>query len=148
MLLDATVNPDVILVAEDEETDAFILQQAWRKTGLPQRVIVVGDGEDVVAYLNGEGKYGNREQFPLPCLLLLDLKMPRMTGFDVLQWLTSRPEFSEIPRVILSSSSHESDVEHARQLGASEYHVKPNSMASLTEILREIHARWLAPINR
>jgi CheY-like chemotaxis protein len=128
-----------VLVAEDEETDVFIMQQALRKSGLQLRLRIVRDGEEAVNYLT----CFDRTQNPLPRLLVLDLKMPRMTGFDVLVWLAGKPEFADLPRVVLSSSGHESDVARARELGALDYHIKPNSLPELVELLRQLHARWV-----
>jgi CheY-like chemotaxis protein len=136
---------DCILVAEDEPTDAFILRQAFLKSGLPARLEIVRDGQEAVEYLDGEGPYADRNNYPLPRLLLLDLKMPRMTGFDVLAWLSEKPQFNELPRVVLSSSSHESDVRRALDLGALDYFIKPVSLAKLTGLLQQLHARWLSP---
>jgi CheY-like chemotaxis protein len=137
-------NEDCILVAEDEETDVFILRTAFERAGLTSHLEVVRDGFEAVAYLKGDGKYSDRVKFPVPRLLVLDLKMPIMNGFDVLAWLSERPEFKDLPRVILSASSHESDIRRARQMGALDYHIKPSSLSRLIEMLQEMHARWIA----
>src|SRR5262245_26088323 len=123
--------PPPILVAEDEETDALILRMAAKQAGLANPLVVVHDGSDVVTYLEGAGQYADRALHPLPALLILDLKMPRMTGFDVLSWLGTHPHFKRLPAVVLSSSCQDSDVAKARDLGAREYHVKPHHLGEL-----------------
>lgn len=141
---DLFVNVAPVLAAEDEETDAFLLRQAFRKAGVPNDLIIARDGQDAVGYLNGDPPYADRSQHPLPCLLLLDLRMPRMDGFDVLAWLSERPQFKNLPVVVLSSSSHESDIEKAREMGAWDYQIKPHSMEQLVQLTNELSARWLS----
>jgi CheY-like chemotaxis protein len=133
-----------ILVAEDDETDAMILRMAAERAGLPYELVIVPDGMQAIAYLEGAPPYDDRSQHPLPGVLLLDLKMPYMTGFEVLSWLSTRPELGGLPAVILSSSSQDTDIARARELGASDYHVKPHSLAELIGILKSIEERWLS----
>ena len=135
----------LILAAEDEPSDAMILELAFQRAKLPHRLIIVRDGQEAVDYLSGQGRYSDRSAHPLPALLILDLKMPRMNGFDVLAWLVTQPEFHELPAVVLSSSSDDSDMSKARKLGAREYFVKPYSLDKLIEALQQMHARWLNP---
>jgi CheY-like chemotaxis protein len=132
-----------ILAAEDEESDRLILELAFRRAGLPQPLVIVRDGQEAVDYLSGKGHYADRSTHPLPGLLVLDLKMPRMNGFDVLAWLAKQPDFQHLPVVVLSSSADELDVNKARELGAREYFVKPHRLEELREIARQMHARWL-----
>lgn len=132
-----------VLVAEDDEIDALLLRRAFQKAGLPNDLVIVHDGQEAIEYLNGDAPYTDRSRHPLPGLLLLDLKMPRMTGFDALAWLSEKPQFKDLPKIILSSSSHESDVERARQMGASDYRIKPHGFDQLVQIVLELHARWL-----
>lgn len=133
-----------ILAIEDEASDAWLLQRAFHRAGLQQKLIVVPDGQDAVAYLSGQGPYTDRTQFPLPKLMLLDLKTPRMNGFELLNWLRSRPELTTLHSVVLSSSTNETDLQRALQLGACEYRVKPHAFADLVKALQEVHTRWLA----
>ena len=132
-----------ILAAEDEETDGLLLKLALRESGLRNPLVIAQDGQIAVDYLSGEPPYQDRLIHPLPGLLLLDLKMPRMNGFEVMAWLVERPEFQHLPVVVLSSSTNESDMEKARQLGAREYLVKPNDFRKLTKMLQDVAARWL-----
>jgi CheY-like chemotaxis protein len=132
-----------ILIAEDEETEITILQMAARKAGLARKLVFVKDGAEVLAYLRGDPPYADRSQHPLPGLLLLDLKMPQLTGFEVLQWLGTRPELKHLPAVVLSASSADSDIQKARTLGAREYHIKPHRLPDLIQILKSLQDRWL-----
>jgi CheY-like chemotaxis protein len=132
-----------VLVAEDEETDGFILRLGFERAGLPNPLLVVRDGQEALDYLIGNAPYADRSIHPLPALLLLDLKMPRMNGFEVLAWLATRPDFKDLPAVVLSSSSDDSDIQKARQMGARDYFVKPHSLSDLVKILQRLHTRWL-----
>jgi len=99
-----SANLPVILVAEDDENDVFFLRRAFLKAGLANPLVAACDGQAAVDYLEGTGVYADRKSYPLPGLLLLDLKMPRKSGLEVLTWLRERPELSQIPVVVLSSS--------------------------------------------
>lgn len=131
-----------ILVAEDEETDVLLLRIALKKAAVPVELIVARDGQEVVEYLDS-GRAPNGSSHPFPGLLLLDLKMPRMGGFEVLEWLGSRAMYKNLPVVIFSSSTHESDIKRAREMGARDYVVKPHDMQNLVGILRELHSKYL-----
>ncbi len=133
-----------ILAAEDEETDRFILNRAFEKAKLPHALVIVRDGRDCVDYLSGIAPFDNRLLHPMPALLLLDLKMPRLDGFEVLAWLGNQPDLHNLPAVVLSSSSDDSDILKARQLGAREYFVKPHSLPDLVKIIHGLHNRWLS----
>jgi len=131
-----------ILVAEDDEDDVFLMKISVEKTGLPNPLMIARDGQEVVDYLEGNPPFNDRVLFPLPGLLVLDLKMPRMNGFDVLAWLGERPEV-KLPVVVLSSSRLEADVRVALRMGALDYFVKPQRSEQLTDLLRDLSARWL-----
>src|ERR1051325_11431606 len=92
----------VILLAEDREDDVLLIRRAFKKAHLLNPLHVVHDGEEAIAYLKGEGQYANRAEYPLPALLLLDLKMPRRDGFDVLTWIRQEPGLSAL-RVVVRS---------------------------------------------
>jgi CheY-like chemotaxis protein len=129
-----------VLAAEDEESDAFLMQLAFGKAGLTDKLLILRDGQEVIEYLKGGGPYADRNLYPLPSLLILDLKMPRVTGFEVLAWLGVNPQFKDLPVVMLSSSSHEADIERARQLGAWDYHLKPHGMAPFVQLVKQLTA--------
>jgi DNA-binding response OmpR family regulator len=128
-----------ILVADDDDNDIFFLRRALAKAGLSIEIVVAHDGQEVMDYLSGQ----DRDRFPLPRLLLLDLKMPRLDGFDVLAWRQRHPEFSALPVVVLSSSAHEADRQRACQLGADDYFIKPSDFQKLVVMIKELHDRWL-----
>src|SRR5689334_21249912 len=133
-----------ILAAENEETDRFILNLAFNRAKLSHPLVMVSDGTECVAYLSGARQFADRALYPLPALLLLDLKMPRMHGFEVLEWLATQPQFRDLPVVVLSSSSDDFDIRTARKLGARDYIVKPNSLDALVKIFQQLQERWLS----
>ena len=135
----------VILLAEDRDDDSLLIRVAFRKTGLPHQLFQVGTGNEVVDYLEGVRSFSNRTQFPSPDLLLLDLKMPRMDGFDVLAWLRQTPDKASLPVIVLSGSDRAEDKAMASKLGARDYYVKsPDPQQTKTQLL-EICSRWLTP---
>ena len=143
-----SITLSTILAADDEETDRLILQLAFDTAKLPHPLMTVRDGQECVDYLGGHNIFADRAKYPLPALLLLDLKMPRLNGFEVLSWIATRPDLKELPVIVLSSSSDDSDINKARRLGAREYLVKPHSLAEYVEILHGLERRWLTPANR
>ena len=132
----------IILVAEDDENDAYMLKRAFAKNGVPMPVYICSDGEAAMAYLKGEGQFANREEFPFPRVLVTDLKMPMCSGFEVLAWLQAHPECNMIPKVVLSASNQEADVIKAYQLGANCYFTKPTSPEDLLKLVRLLHEFW------
>jgi len=132
-----------ILVAEDDPTDAYFFQRAFNRAGLPVTLHFVRDGQEVLDYLQGEGQYADRVRHPLPRLLLLDLKMPRLDGFDVLEWVRQQPIMTGLLIVIFSSSEEPRDMNRAYGLGANSYLVKPHSMAELTALVGQFKKYWL-----
>ena len=132
-----------VLAVEDEETDRHILRLAFQKSKLPHRLITVSHGGECLKYLSGTPPYDNRGSYPVPSLLLLDLKMPHVDGFEVLAWLAARPELNHLPAVVLSSSSDDSDVRRACELGARDYFVKPLTLNDLVKIVQDLSAKYL-----
>jgi CheY-like chemotaxis protein len=131
-----------ILIAEDDENDAIILQQALRKVGFTNPFHFCRDGTEVVSYLRREGIYADRDAFPFPRILITDLKMPKMNGIEVLKWLHSHPECNLIPKIVLTASKQAADIKAAYQWGANSYLVKPAGYQRLTEILRIFFDYW------
>ena len=133
----------VILVADDRDDDRLLIQRAFSKAGVVNPMMFVHDGEEAIAYLKGEGKYSRRDEFPLPSLLLLDLKMPKADGFDVLTWIRGQKELSALRIVVLTGSDEMRDVNKAYELGANSFLVKPLSFERFTEISNAIRGYWL-----
>lgn len=134
------VSDQLILWAEDDENDALLFQRAFRKVQSPCLVIRVRDGREAVAYLRGDGDYSDRRKFPLPQLLVLDVKMPGKNGFEVLEWKRSQPDFSHLPTVMLSSSEAECDKLRADRLGATTYVGKPSKPEDMTALVKHLTA--------
>ena len=136
-------DPATILVAEDDENDIVILSYAFKQAGLPHTLARVADGEAAIDYLRGDGPYADRAKYPLPDLLLLDLKMPKVSGFEVLAWLQTQPSLDDIPVVVLSGSVLEEDKLETARLGANAFHTKPNDFRKAVKLVQELDARWL-----
>ena len=132
-----------ILVVEDDPNDQFLIEKAFRKIGVTDPIQVVGDGAEAIAYMMGEGKYSDRKKFAYPTFVMTDLKMPRVDGFAVLEFLKGNPEWAVIPTIVLSASSDPDDIKKSYMLGASSYHVKPQSAEELRNQLAVINAYWM-----
>jgi len=132
-----------ILVADDDQNDVFFLKRAFQKSGFSQPMMHVADGQEAIDYLKGDADYADRARYPFPGLLLLDLKMPKVDGFDVLSWLNTRPDLKSLPVIVLSSSSREDDIERARELGADDYRVKPADFEDLLTLAKDVVSKWL-----
>lgn len=131
-----------ILHVDDDQNDLVLLEHACRAADLSYLVKTAADGEMAIAYLSGRGLYANRNEYPLPAVILLDLKMPRKTGFEVLSWIRSQPALKRIPVFIFTSSRHQEDIDRAYELGANAYLVKPVGFERLVEEIRALDL-WL-----
>jgi len=137
-------NDCVILLAEDDPNDVLLIQRALQRSNIVNPLQVVRDGADAVAYLNGDLQYGDRERYPLPVLLLMDLKMPRKSGLEVLEWLRQQTGgLRRLPVVVLTSSNQSLDINRAYDLGANSYLVKPAGFDSLLELVKNLDMYWL-----
>ena len=132
----------VLLVAEDDENDALLLERALRRADPSFRMVRVADGEELVSYLQGDGPYHDRSVHPQPDLVLLDLKMPRMDGFDVLRWRREREHGQMLPVIVFSSSTLDRDVRQAYALGANSYVVKPMRAEALDGMVQALLSWW------
>jgi CheY-like chemotaxis protein len=132
-----------ILLADDLESDVLLLMRAFKKAGIGNPLQVVRNGEQVVAYLRGEAPYSNRENYPLPSLLLLDLTMPGLDGFGVLKWVRGQPGLRALRIVVLTDSTDMKDVNQAYQLGANTFLVKPNDFDDLVAMMQALQGYWL-----
>jgi CheY-like chemotaxis protein len=133
----------IILLAEDDEDHVILIKHAFFEADLRNPLYVVWNGEEAIDYLRGAGKYANRDEYPLPDLLLLDLKMPRVDGFQVLAWLREQPELKALRTLVLTSSDDLRDVNRAYQLGANSFLVKPIDFQNVVELSRIIQKYWL-----
>src|SRR5688572_22848876 len=120
------------------------MKHAFEEVGILNPLQVAVDGQEAMDYLGGHGAYADRERFPLPCLTLLDLKLPRVMGLEVLQWIREQPELKTLIVIILTSSRLGPDIERAYQLGANAYLVKPSTPLELREIAEGIKHFWLS----
>jgi CheY-like chemotaxis protein len=132
----------VLLVAEDDENDALLLERALRRADSDFRLVRVADGEELVSYLQGDKPYHDRAVHPDPDLVLLDLKMPRMDGFDVLRWRREQENGHLLPVIVFSSSTLERDVRQAYALGANSYVVKPMRSEALDGMIHALLGWW------
>jgi len=135
--------PKRVLIAEDDPSDVFLLQRAFNAAGVPASLHFVRDGQEAIDYLGGEANYADRTAYPLPDLMLLDLKMPRLNGFDVLQWLRQQPGLKRLLVTILTSSDQARDIDRAYDLGANSYLLKPHGSGELAELVQRVERYWL-----
>jgi CheY-like chemotaxis protein len=138
-----TATIGTILMTEDDSTDVLLLRRAFRKAGVTNPLQVVSDGEKAVAYLAGAGAYADRDRYPLPSLLLLDINLPRLSGFDVLTWMRQQPDLRGLRVVMLTSSVQPADVSRAYDAGANGYHVKPVGFPALLQLVEALKSYWL-----
>src|SRR5579862_949486 len=132
-----------ILVAEDRADDVLIILKAFEAAQIEDRVVVANDGEEAIHYLSGEGQFRDRKVFPLPRLILLDLKLPKVDGFEALKWIRSHPELRTIPVLVLTISSEMRDVNTAYKLGADSFMVKPDDFHNVKSLARLLKDYWL-----
>jgi DNA-binding response OmpR family regulator len=131
-----------------DSEDTQIFHRACKKAKVPFVCQSVADGEEAIACLSGKGTYSDRKKYRLPSLVLLELTLPRKSGFEVLTWIRSRPELKYLPVIVLSASKRESDMKKAYDLGASSYLVKPRSFDEVVKLVQTIHRYWLKVIAR
>jgi CheY-like chemotaxis protein len=134
----------VVLHVDDDPNDTALLQAASRKAQVEFEIQNVEDGEQAIAYLSGSGRFTDRARFPIPVLILLDLKMPRATGFEILRWIRSQPRLKDIQVIVLSGSELKDDIQGAYTAGANSYLVKPIGFDALVSLVRSINAVWLS----
>ena len=136
-----------LLVVDDDANAAFLTARAFKSAGVAQPVLTVPDGKSAMDYLGGTGAYADRAAHPLPCLLLLDQKLPGRSGLEVLEWVRNRSPVCTLPVLVLSASTNDSDVQAAYLLGANGYLVKPSRFEDLLAMARAIKDYWLT-VNR
>src|SRR5205085_6991431 len=131
-----------ILQVEDDANDVFFMKHAMKKAGIINPVQVASDGQEAIDYLRGAGKFGDRKEFPLPCLVLLDLKLPHVMGLDVLRWIRQQPG-PVLTVIIMTASAEADDISTAYDLGASAFLTKPSQASKLDDMVKAIRDFWL-----
>jgi DNA-binding response OmpR family regulator len=132
-----------ILNVEDDNDCVFFLQLAFRKAGIKQPLVTLNDGEKGINYLLGTGSFANRDRYPLPSLVLLDINLPLKTGFEVLKTIRATPSIKALPVVMLTGSPLAQDILMARQLGADHYLVKPFDIEKLAQLMKTVFDRFV-----
>jgi DNA-binding response OmpR family regulator len=127
--------PLLILHVEDDENDAILFQKACERAGLPALIRRLDAADEAKSYLLGQGVYADRTLYPLPQIIVLDLKMPRMDGFEFLKWIRNSEEFSGMPVLVFTASSSREDKSRAMTEGANSYFVKPTSFEALVKMV-------------
>jgi CheY-like chemotaxis protein len=137
------MNETCILLVEDEENDVLLLTLSFEEAGIGLPLRVATDGRMAIDYLSGAGAFADRNKFPPPCLVLLDLKLPRKSGLEVLKWIREQPALRRIVVIVFTSAENEQDVAQAYDLGANSYVVKPMGVAQRNETIRLLKGWWL-----
>jgi len=132
-----------LLLVEDDANDVFLIKRAFKRANFKVPVSVVSDGDEAIGYLQGIDAYGDRAQHPIPSLIVLDLKLPRRSGLEVLEWLRAQPVLRRIPVIILTSSQESIDVDKAYEVGVNSYLVKPVTFNELSAMAQSIESYWL-----
>jgi len=132
-----------ILLVEDMPSDAALIRRGFEKTKVLNPIVWTKNGQEALGYLSGLGQYGDRNKYPLPALILLDLDLPEMTGFELLQWKRTQPYIRRIPVVILTIDRATSAVNAAYDLGANSYLIKPGNPDEIMRIVKIIQEYWL-----
>jgi CheY-like chemotaxis protein len=136
-------NKFCILQVDDDRNDWFFLEHAFRSVGITYPLQIARDGQEAIDYLSGTTEFADRRRFPLPCLVLLDLKMPRKDGFEVLAWIRKHSDLGRLTVIMFSSSRHEHDIDRAYGLGANSFLVKPSKLQERLELANHIKGYWL-----
>ena len=131
-----------ILLVEDNYDDVLLIRRAFRKAKISPPMSIVGDGDEAIAYLSQEGQYADTENFPVPILVLLDLKLPRRSGLEVLAWVRQQAKLRHLLVVMLTSSKENSDLAKAYDLGVNSYLVKPVKFQDFVSLIELIDAYW------
>jgi CheY-like chemotaxis protein len=132
-----------VLLVEDDPGDIFIMERAWNKAQFLSVLHVVRDGQQAVDYISGKGQFADRNQHPLPCLILLDIKLPYLSGLHVVKWLRSYTPCATLPAVFLTSSNADMDIHQAYSYGGNAYLVKPPTPEKLTAMLEDLRNFWM-----
>lgn len=132
-----------ILLVEDDYNDILLIKRAFHKAEIQQSMSLVSDGDEAIAYLSRAGKYADTNSYPTPMLILLDLKLPRRSGLEVLAWIRQNPQLKRLLVVVLTSSTENSDLNRAYELGANSYLVKPVNFQDFVQLVKLVDSYWL-----
>lgn len=135
--------PAPILLVDDDESEVFLVRHALEKAGVNRELVPLRDGRQAIHYLAGTGPYVDRDRYPLPAFVLLDMKMPGVDGFDVLAWRQRRPELAGVPLLAYTTSTAECDIQRISRLGAQDYLLKPHDPYQLVLMMKRLAAQWL-----
>ena len=135
--------PSDILLVEDDDNDVFLIQRAFKRLNLPHSLQVVTDGEAAISYLDNKAPYHDFERYPIPALILLDLKLPRKSGLEVLAWIRQQSQLKRLLVVVLTTSKETPDINTAYDIGANSYLVKPVNFNNFLEMIRTLDLYWL-----
>ena len=138
------------LLVEDDPNDALLFEMQLEHAPVDARLLTVDDGSKAIEYLKGEGVYADRETYAIPNVILLDLKMPRINGFEFLEWLRTKgpPAYRFTPVVVMSSSGLKEDIERAYRLGANSYMVKPVSWPLFKKRIQALGTYWAEHVEK
>ena len=132
-----------VLHVDDDSNDILLVRRAFQKAGVETPPANVGDGLEAEDYLAGRGEYSDRARYPLPSLVLLDIKLPKKSGLEVLGWMREQPDLRLIPVIMLTSSQNNGDIRRAYELGANSYLVKPTEIGTLVEMVKALNVYWM-----
>lgn len=132
-----------ILLADHRTDDVMHFYRAHKKSGPPRPLVHCVNGLEAIHYLGGKGKFGNRKAHPFPALLVMELSLPKCTGFSVLKWLRDHPQRERLPVLILTASTRPEDRQRATELGAWDFMQKPPGPEGYFDLAQQIHHRWL-----
>ena len=133
----------VVLLVDDLESDLLLMKVAFGRAKVRHPIQEAVDGQQAIDYLSGAGVYADRDRYPEVCVVITDLKMPKVDGFELLGWLRERSEFNRLPRVVLTASGLEEDRRRAAELGCCEYLVKPTGFERLIEVAEHLDDAWI-----
>ena len=137
------MTPQPVLYIEDDENDVLLMRRAWERVDVQNPLQVVSDGQEALDYLSGKPPYTNRYDHPMPCLVLLDLKMPKVSGLEVLRWIRSQPDLVGLRVVVFSSSKTPADINTAHALRIDAYLVKSSRFDELVSAVDTLNVYWL-----
>ncbi len=133
-----------LLLVEDNPADILLVQRVFRSENYSHVSLqIVTDGDTAIFYLSGEGEYSDRSVYPLPTIILLDLKLPHRSGYEVLAWIKKQPQLKRLPVIVMTSSKQQADVNKVYDLGGNSYLVKPDDFATMSDLLHSIAEYWL-----